>query len=329
MEGLPDYMEDDTRVKSNELVGKAISMLLQVSDFQQFRDMMMYEKTKVDEELAASKSSTTVTDLHTDNHDVGGLQKVTYMMDMVNEISDMSSTSKEKLWSNCLKLDWMQIDKQPVPEDRRKNKNDIYLRGVWTMNLSFTECCDMMFCMKERRSTWDPNFGKLTMPFGGHPSDDDMICSIKVSLGYLVNVVAFGDGTGMQLTTRNFRKWEEDRKTGEKKVVYAMVPWSIKENCLDLNHKFLSIKTGTIKSHPTDPDKCVMTTLEINAMGGMPKWALSLMMKATAPSLMKGLEQRYIKNVREKEGGLGENLTPFDDERIMRAVDEEGKDSHK
>jgi hypothetical protein len=33
--------------------------------------------------------------------------------------------------------------------------------------------------------------------------------------------------------------------------------------------------------------------------GGMPKWAFNLMMSSTAPSIMSGLEKRYIQAVRK------------------------------
>jgi hypothetical protein len=61
---------------------------------------------------------------------------------------------------------------------------------------------------------------------------------------------------------------------------------------VDKKNKILSIKCTTLYPHPTDPDRAFMSTLEINKMGSMPKWALNFIMSVTAPSLMKGLEQR-------------------------------------
>lgn len=43
-------------------------------------------------------------------------------------------------------------------------------------------------------------------------------------------------------------------------------------------------------------------------MGGMPKWALKMIMSSTAPSLMSGLEKRYIQNVRK--AGKTVDMTP-------------------
>lgn len=73
-----------------------------------------------------------------------------------------------------------------------------------------------------------------------------------------------------------------------------MIPWSLASNTVDNNHKILTIKTGTISPHPTDANKCVMTTLETNTMGGIPNWAMNFMMSSFAPSMMKGLEQKYL-----------------------------------
>ena len=83
-------------------------------------------------------------------------------------------------------------------------------------------------------------------------------------------------------------------------MTYAMVPWDIKNNVLDTKHKLLSLKTGTIAPHPTLPGKCVMTTLEINGMGGMPTFALNFITRVTAPQMMRSLESRYIANARNK-----------------------------
>ena len=42
---------------------------------------------------------------------------------------------------------------------------------------------------------------------------------------------------------------------------------------VDKKNKILSIKCTTLYPHPTDPDRAFMSTLEINKMGSMPKWA--------------------------------------------------------
>jgi len=93
---------------------------------------------------------------------------------------------------------------------------------------------------------------------------------------------------------------------------------------LDANHKLLSIKTGTIQPHPTLSSSVVMTTLEKNTMGGMPNWAMHFMMKATAPNMIKTLEQRYIANARNK--GDVVDVTP---KRIRRINDDDQEDEEK
>jgi len=158
------------------------------------------------------------------------------------------------------------------------------------MNLSVVQCCDMMFSLENRRSKWDSNFKTCEFPFGGSSHDDDVVTSTTIDMGYLVNLVMFG-GKPFELITRNVRQWNTPR-TGA--VTYALLPWKIDTNSVDMNHKLLTIKTGTISPHPVEKNKCVMTTLETNSMGGMPTWALHWMMRATAPSMMKGLESRYL-----------------------------------
>lgn len=115
----------------------------------------------------------------------------------------------------------------------------------------------------------------------------------------------FGGGKG-ELITRNIRRWNVPNRGS---VTYAMIPWLVATNSIDRNHKLLSLKTGTISPHPTATDKCIMTSLEVNSMGGMPTWALHWMMRATAPSMMKGLESRYRAYV--KKTGDTVDITPF------------------
>jgi len=186
----------------------------------------------------------------------------------------------------------------------------------------------MMFTLSPRRKNWDSNFTSVTFPLGGSAADDEVVTSVKLSFGYLINLVMFGDGNGSQLVCKNVRRWN---MPNSKSVTYALIPWLIKENKMDVNHSLLSLKTGTISPHPTNPSKIVMTTLEINGMGGMPKWALHWMMRAVAPSMMKGLEQRYIATSRAK--GDVVDLTPkgFAQQSMQegKESESESKSSHK
>ena len=61
-------------------------------------------------------------------------------------------------------------------------------------------------------------------------------------------------------------------------------------------------------AHLSQADRSIITTLETNKMGGMPKWMLKMILSSTAPSLMRGLEQRYIENIRKADKVL--DLTP-------------------
>ena len=315
MHSLPAYIEGPGG--KDEATGKAITLLLEVSDFQQFKTMMMFYRREK-EEAESKHADEQLVGVRTDGHDVAMIDDVEGMMDMCATLATAADTSG---WTNMLTLDWMKIDSKAVEPEKRKKKNDIYLRGVWTMNLTFSECCDMMFTVSDRRKLWDPNFGKVEFPMGGDERSDDLITSVKLDFGYLVNLVMFGS-KGMTLHSRNFRRWDKPTIGG---VTYAMVPWDLQKNCLDPNHKLLSIKTGTIAPHPTIRGKSIMTTLEINGMGGMPTWAMHFMMRAFAPQVMRSMESRYIANVRNK--GLSHDIRPT--WRATTTSDEEAKEGGK
>ena len=41
----------------------------------------------------------------------------------------------------------------------------------------------------------------------------------------------------------------------------AMVPWDLKSSGVDHNSSILTVKCNTMMPHPTQPDKCIITTL--------------------------------------------------------------------
>lgn len=310
MQALPEYIEGP-QGRNDEATGKAIQLLVEASDFVQFRNMMMFLKKEKEEQ-----ESKHTEDLITKDVTMLGKGKeisqiassdVEGMMERCSMLA--SAAEKDEGWELMLHLDWMQIHKKPVEPHKRKNASEIYLRGVWTSNVNFVEACDMFFSMTDRRKEWDSNFNGVTMPFGGSLSDDEIVLSASLSFGYLVNLVMFGSGNGTVLTTKNIRKWNVPYMAdGRRSVTYAILPWSVKENRLDTEHKLLTVKTGTIIEHPTLSDKVVMTTLEINSMGSLPNWAMSFMMRNTAPSMIRGLESKYISNVKQKGGVV--DVTP-------------------
>jgi hypothetical protein len=319
MASLPEYISGPG--KSDEATGKAITMLLEVSDFEQFKVMMMVNRREREEE-ESKMSERQLVGISTTGSDIAAFD-VDGMMDMCAALSN--AADEEAGWVNLLTLDWMKIDKKAVDESRRRTPNDIYLRGVWTMNLNIIECCDMMFSVSSRRQKWDPNFGGTEFPHGGSELDDDTITSTSLNFGYLVNLVMFGSGSGTVLNCRNIRKWNYPTQGS---VTYSMVPWDIKLNKMDEKHKLLSLKTGTISPHPTMADKCVMTTLEINTMGNLPGWAMHFMMKATAPSMMRSLETRYTVNIKNTNETV--NITPFGrDDDNGEGKHNESKSYHK
>eukprot|EP01041_Mallomonas_annulata_P003584 gene3584-7123_t len=305
LQNLPEFVEGPG--SKDTAISESITILLEVADFQQFKEMMSFRKRELEE--TDSKSTENLLDGIKAHGKELGLLDVDEMMDQCATLA--SAADDVEGWENLLSLDWMRIDKKPVEAANRKSSKEIYLRGVWTMNLSFVECCDMMFSMGERRHDWDSNFTSCEFPLGGTDRDEDVVTSAHLNFGYLINLVMFGGGPAT-LTCRNIRRWDLPAPCS---VTYAMFPWDLSTGTVDSKHKLLSLKTGTIIPHPSgDSDKSVMTTLEKNTMGGMPRWALHWMMRATAPQMMRGLESRYIANVKNKgkvvdvtPGGSGDN----------------------
>jgi len=303
MQALPTYLEGPGR--GNERAGKAITLLLEASDFIQFREMMLFTKRQKDERSESKITGVDDRDV-VDQHKMGAELSAFDFHGMMDLCAQLSNASQDDGWVVCFENDWMKICKKPVEASNRRSSSEIYLKGVWTMNLSVVQACDMMFTMDhERRKNWDNNTSKFEFPLGGSTADDDVVIKAILDFGYLVNLVMFGGRPG-ELVSRNIRRWNVPSRGA---VTYAMIPWLVSSNSMDRNHKLLSLKTGTIAPHPTSPDKCIMTSLEINSMGGMPTWALHWMMRATAPSMMKGLESRYTAYV--KKTGDVRDLTPF------------------
>ena len=363
MTQLPDYLEGEG--KNEESIGAAVTTLLEVSDFIQFREMMLCTKRNMDED-EGKHSEDRLKDITISSSEALDMAEnsVKGMMELCSNLA--VAQDADEGWTELLTLPWMKIEKKPVPESERKSKSEIFLRGVWTLSLNFVEACDMMFTLTKRRTNWDTNFSSCSFPFGGSDADDDIVSSVPLNFGYLINLAMFGiiiiimsllslssfsllgNSKGTTLNVRNFRQWN---KPSVGSVTYAMVPWDLKKNVLDVNHKLLSIKTGTIQPHPTLKNTVVMTTLEKNTMGGtntytykhiiiitiitsttilgMPNWAMHFMMKATAPNLMKTLESRYIANARNKNDVVDVTPNGRGVRRICDDDDEDNEDEKK
>jgi len=271
-----------------------VTLLLEVSDFTAFKEMMLFCKKQ--KEDAAEGPKDTAGAVGTDStivFDVDGL------MDMCAKLSE--SNASQEGWECVLKKDNIVIEKKALAADERTSKGQIYMRGVVTMDMTYTELVDCFCYFGERRKLWDSNYKGHELPNGGDILvDDELVIKSKLDMGALMHMV----GVPRFLMVKFVRRWDEPKKGS---VTTAMVPWDVKKNCVDRDNSILGVKITTLLPHPTIPDKSVMTTLEINKMGRMPKWALHLICTLTAPQLMRGLEQRYIANVRKQ--GKGMDLT--------------------
>lgn len=201
---LPAYMEGPGA--KDEAVGKAIQMLLDAGDFNQFREMMLYLKKQREEGEMKDSGDDQLQGVRMDqDKEMLAALDIEGMMETCGSLSAAADSAE---WTEVLRNDWMSISKMAVPLSRRKSKNDIYLKGCWTMDLNFDEACDMMFSMTSRRKKWDSNFQSCTFPLGGSDGDDEVVTSAALNFGYLVNLVMFQNSKGMDLVCKNIRRWD-------------------------------------------------------------------------------------------------------------------------
>ena len=152
-----------------------------------------------------------------------------------------------------------------VEAEKRRSPSEIYLRGVWSMRMTFEECCDMMFSYDERRAKWDGNSaGTIELLRGESLTANDMVTRVGLNLGFLLRMA----GVPTSITARNVRRWDWPYPGA---VTYAMVPWDAEQNKFDENNSILTLKVGTIAPHPEKPGHALMTSLETNKFGGIPK----------------------------------------------------------
>lgn len=268
----------------------AVKTLVEAGDFVAFREMMLFEKQK--REQAAAVPDVLQQQTGSSIPDLEGI------LDKCVKLARMADASG---WENVTRNDWMVLDKMAVPEAERSSSSEIYLRGVWTMDLSVMECCDMMWSFTDRRSAWDKNFAGAKVIKGGGWGEDDLVITANLDFGFLMHMA----GIPRKLTSRNWRRWNYPTPGI---VTSAMIPWTEDTDEFDANNSILTLKVLSIGHHPTDPGKCIMTTIESNKMGMLPTWVLGMLMSVTAPQLMKGLEGRYIANVRKTGGTV--DVTP-------------------
>ena len=112
MAALPAYLEGEG--KYDEAAGKAITLLMEASDFIQFRDMMMFIKREIEDKREAKASGDddeTVAAMTVKGKELADFE-VAEMMTKCAELS--TAASSDEGWTNVLTLDWMKIDKKPV-----------------------------------------------------------------------------------------------------------------------------------------------------------------------------------------------------------------------
>mmetsp|Transcript_725 Transcript_725/g.1785 ORF Transcript_725/g.1785 Transcript_725/m.1785 type:complete len:386 (-) Transcript_725:207-1364(-) len=297
MGALPAYFEGPGAQK--EETARAVTMLLEISDFTDFKNMMLYAKRQKEEATEApSADAKGQGEMNVLSLEVDGL------LDMCAALADAGNQEGDAGWERIMDKPWISIWKKDVEESVRESKSQVYMKGIVEMKLTYLELVDAMLYFGERRKLWDPNFGGVAYPNGGdYFADNDCVMVSTLDFGMLMHLI----GVPRQLSVKLFKRWDYPKQG---MVTFAMVPWDVKKDILDKNNAMLSIKCTTLYPHPTDPNKSFMSTLEINKMGGMPTWALNMMMSVTAPSLMKGIEQRYSANIRKKDAQKTIDLTP-------------------
>jgi hypothetical protein len=291
-EALGPYLEGPGG--SKEETSKTVTLLLEVSDFQAFRDMMLF--TKKERERAAGGNADAKAHEDDVRIDGSGIFDIDGLMDMVANLANNAKTDEG--WEQVLKNDWLDIQRKKVGEKEREHKDQVYMRGKIVFNLTYLELVDAFCYFGERRSQWDSNYKGHSLPKGGNViTDDEVAITSKLDFGALLHMM----GIPRELNTKFFRKWDTPTKGT---VTTALVPWDMKSDCLNRKSSLLTLKTMTLQPHPTDPGKSIVTTLEINRLGSLPKWVMNILCTLTAPQMMRSLEQRYISNIRNKNQTL-------------------------
>jgi len=262
----------------------AMDVLLEASDFSRFKEMMLFEKSQMEETAAGGGAPAALEHLAP-----GAVPRVE---SLVAQCTQLQAAAEDQGWATVVHSSWMRIEKKAVPPEERVSPSEIFLRGTWSMSLSFHEACDLMFSFDDRRALYDANFRGAQAVKGDMATDNDCVVTAKVDYGLLLHLA----GLPRSLTTRVLYRWDQP-SPGQ--VTYVMAPWDPVGDKYDPT-SVLNLKVGTIAPDPSDPNKCVMTTVETNKLGGLPKWLLGGLIHVTAPQLIRGLEQRYIKHVRDK-----------------------------
>ena len=116
-----------------------------------------------------------------------------------------ASGDSDQGWETCYQNEWLKIDKKEVEPEVRKSKNDMYLRGVMTMNMTYSEVLDMMLFFGDRRKLWDKNFGGVEVFNDGDVIDDDeVVVKSHINMGTLMHMV----GMPRSLLIKYIRRWD-------------------------------------------------------------------------------------------------------------------------
>ena len=149
------------------------------------------------------------------------------------------------------------------------------------------ECFDMM-TYRGDRSEWQPEVNGAAMVEEYSPDDAIIRWNIKLNFA-LQYIMSIPETMCMRMITR--KDWPE-----ENSFAYAIIPYNEEKKQAVEEIGPMKVKSGVIFPHPTDAEKCMITSLDKLNLKYMPNFILKSMIKKEVGGRMTEMCNKYKKS---------------------------------
>uniref|UniRef100_A0A6U4NF14 Cilia- and flagella-associated protein 36 n=1 Tax=Hemiselmis andersenii TaxID=464988 RepID=A0A6U4NF14_HEMAN len=276
--GLEEALEAGCKVPDD--AQEAVRVLNEVADFQAFKDMMLFEKERMDRAALEPPSSAPSASPSLSVPAMDGLLEATARLMKASEggVGDK--------WKCLASSDWYRFESLPAGDGKTE-----FVRMEFELKLPFIECVDMQSSVDDRRPLWEPGAKSTEVVRGASVYDEDHITRNRLDMGFLFHLAGFPK----TLTLRIKKRYEAATQT----FTVAVAPWDMDKDTID-GKSAMGLTVVTIRPHPTDPGKSLLAQWQQDPVGKSTGTVAKTFMTYIVPKMYSTRAGKYKANISAK-----------------------------
>mmetsp|Transcript_6610 Transcript_6610/g.15938 ORF Transcript_6610/g.15938 Transcript_6610/m.15938 type:complete len:368 (-) Transcript_6610:202-1305(-) len=258
---------------------EAVKMLQEMGDFVAFKDMMLFEKERIDKAAdgppAAPSDAPAV-----------AVPAMDGLLEASQRLARVTEGGAGGEWRSLLSSDWYKFEAMPAGDGRTE-----FVRMTFDIKLPFVECVDMQCSIDERRALWEPGVKSTELLRGDSVYDEDHITRNHLNMGFMFHLAGFPK----TLTIRIKKRF--DTKAGV--LTVAVAPWDMDKDCVDAK-SVMGLTVVTISPHSSDPKRSVLTQWQQDPVGKSTGRLATTFMSYVVPKMYSTRVGKYAANISGK-----------------------------